>query len=102
MTGNKKLYVVPNIQIAYAEICNVLATSSQEQERYNYLCPYIPENRCRKYNRFVRRKNGVFSLSSKIVWHERVSVPGREACPYMDDCERYKIYCELTNNGKQR
>jgi len=104
MTEYKKSYVVPNTQVTYAELCNILASSEDTiaKERYNYLCPCIPETRCRKYNRFVRRKNGVFSLSSTIVWHKRVSVPGKEACPYMDDCERYKTYCELTNNGKQR
>ena len=103
MLEYKKSYVVPNTQITYAEICNILASSENTiaAERYNYLCPCIPETRCRKYNRFIRYKNGVRSLSSEIVWHKRVSVPGKEDCPYVENCEQYKRYCELTNNGNQ-
>ena len=99
-TTFKKTYLMPATQVLDADPCYVLAASGNDAERYNYLCPHMPEIRCREYNRSMRRKHGIFSLPSKTPDYNRISVKGREDCPKKASCKIYKRYCELTH-GRQ-
>ena len=97
----KKSYVVPEMRMLCVQSCGVFATSGIESERYNYLCPYIPETRCREYNRFLRHKRGVSSESSVTPKHERVSVKGDVECPYRNTCEDYQLFLKITNERQR-
>jgi len=104
MFGNKevkKSYVMPEVQVFHAEPCSVLAESGIDAERYNYLCPYMPETRCRDYNYSVRHKHGIFSKASKIPEYLRISTKSKEECALKNVCEKYKAYIELTKNERQ-
>jgi len=94
-TAVKKTYLAPETQVTDAEPCYVLAASYIARERYNYLCPYMPENRCREYNHYVRRLHGVLEEPSATPEHRRISVRGMKECPNKEGCKVYETYCQL-------
>ena len=100
-TDVKKTYLAPETQVTDAEPCYVLATSYIARERYNYLCPYIPEVRCREYNCYVRRLEGVLEEPSKTPEQHRISKRGVKECLNKDSCKVYEKFCQLKNEKRR-